>query len=74
MSLVSEVKKLLPEVRKFAVAVAGLAAEAVNAGLFTGTAAKIAALVIAAATAAGVYVIPNGAKAAAPAPTPPAAK
>lgn len=59
-------KLSLAEVRKFVVAVIGLVVEAVNAGLFTGTAAKIAAVVIAAATAAGVYVVPNGAKAAKP--------
>ena len=49
----------LAQIRKAAVAAVGLLAEALNAGLVHGTAARWAAVVIAAATAAGVYGVPN---------------
>ena len=54
------------EIRKFLVAAIGVAAEAVSSGLLSGTAAHVASAVIAVATAAGVYVVPNATKAVAP--------
>lgn len=62
--------KFLAGARKAVVAVLGLVAEALNAGLVHGTAAKVASAVIAAATAIGVYVARN-ATAATPEPSPP---
>ena len=49
----------LAAMRKAAVAVVAVAAEALALGLLHGTAQNIAQLVIAAATAVGVYVVPN---------------
>ena len=45
--------------RKFVVAIIGAAIMAVNEGLISGTAAKWVSIVIAVATALGVYVTPN---------------
>lgn len=44
---------------KFVAAIVGAAAVAVSQGLVVGTAAKWAGVVIAVATAAGVYAAPN---------------
>ena len=52
-------KRTFAQVRKFAVAVAGLIALALSAGLVGGTARTILTTVLAIATAAGVYVVPN---------------
>jgi hypothetical protein len=49
----------LGQIRKFIAAVAGLAAIALTQGLIEGTAAKWVAIILAFATAAGVYVLPN---------------
>lgn len=58
-------------VRKFVVAVLGAIAIALTQGLIEGTAAKWAAAVIAVATAAGVYVVPNTPAPADTGPAPP---
>lgn len=44
---------------KLFAALLGLAAEAVSQGFLTGTAAHYVAIVVALATAAGVYSVPN---------------
>jgi hypothetical protein len=49
----------LTQARKAAVAVVAVAGEALALGLLHGTAQSIAQLVIAAAGAVGVYVVPN---------------
>ena len=54
------------EMRKTLAAVAGVAAEAVALGILHGTALNVAQLIIAGATAAGVFVVPNAPKKAAP--------
>jgi hypothetical protein len=52
-------KEFLPYARKFITAVIGVAALGITQGLIEGTAAKWVAIVISAATALGVYVVPN---------------
>lgn len=52
-------KQKLAEARKAATAVAGLVAMAVTAGVLHGRALDVAQAVLAIATAAGVYVVPN---------------
>lgn len=47
------------QVRKFVVALLGLAALAVQQGLMTGTAAKWVGIAIGVATAIGVFAVPN---------------
>ena len=54
----------LAEVRKVAVAVVGVVAQVVALGLLHGTALHWAQVVVAAATAVGVYGVPNAPKAA----------
>jgi hypothetical protein len=49
----------LLSVRKFLVAVAGVAATAVTEGLVTGSVARWAGIAIAVVTAALVYLVPN---------------
>jgi len=49
----------LAEARKGLAAVAGVAAEAVALGVLHGATLNIAQLIIAAATAVGVYAVPN---------------
>jgi hypothetical protein len=51
--------KDLALVKKFLVALLGLAAMAVTQGLISGTAAEWVAIGVAGATAAGVYIVPN---------------
>lgn len=50
------------EIRKAAIAVLGVIAQAVALGVLHGTALHYAQVVLAAATAAGVYVAPNAPK------------
>lgn len=50
------------EIRKAAVAVLGLIAQAVALGVLTGVPLHWAQVVLAAATAAGVYQVPNAPK------------
>ena len=47
------------EIRKAVTAAVGVAAEALDAGLVHGTAAKVVGAVIAIATVLGVYAVPN---------------
>lgn len=47
------------EVRKFLVAACGVIAIALSAGLVGGTARTVLTTILAIATAAGVYVVPN---------------
>lgn len=65
----------LAEARKAVVALAGLAGQALAAGLVHGTAAKDLALGLAFATFAGIYAVPNTTPVTAPVPpvTPPTA-
>lgn len=66
----------LPELRKALVAVLGAAGEAVALGLVPAGASRWVGIAVGIATAAGVYVVPNGTSApAAPpaAPVPPSA-
>jgi hypothetical protein len=51
----------LAEIRKALVAALGLVAQAASAGLLHGRALAVAEAVLGLATAAGVYVVPNGA-------------
>jgi ABC-type lipoprotein release transport system permease subunit len=53
----------LADVRKALVAIVGVAALLVSAGVLHGTAETIANTILAVATAVGVYVTPNGAAA-----------
>jgi hypothetical protein len=59
---------VLARVRKFLIALAGLAAIGITQGLIEGSAADWCAAGIAALTAAGVYVVPNRPAETVPAP------
>lgn len=50
---------MIAKVRKFLVAALGVIALALSAGLVGGTARTVLTTVLAVATAAGVYVVPN---------------
>lgn len=58
------------EIRKTLTALVGLVAQVVALGVLSGTALHWAQLVLAGATAVGVYVVPNGTKAPTPAAPP----
>lgn len=58
-SLIARARQLVAEARKAAAGVVGVVAEIVATGVLHGTAAHVAAIVIAAATAVGVYQLPN---------------
>lgn len=60
------VRVFLVEARKAAVAVAGVAAQAIALGVLSGRALDYATAVVSVATALGVYAVPNGGKHAAP--------
>lgn len=55
----TKLRGILPEVRKAAVAVVGLAAQGLAMGLFTGRSLDIATAIVSLGTAVGVYAVPN---------------